>query len=109
MTKSSVNPSSGSPENTNNLSSAAVVCAQEPSLPPLPDKYEAAAHMYPWDLETFKRGEHAIEAYSIPVGCSYGKSVPLWTSEQMQEYARAAISTSPAAAEIACLSPASST
>lgn len=63
-----------------------------PAAQPLPDQYEAAAHMYPCDLETFKTGEHVISAFSIPVGSpDHGKSVPLWTSEQMDDHARKAV------------------
>jgi len=63
-----------------------------PEAQPLPDQYEAAAHMYPCDLETFKTGEHVISAFSIPVGSpDHGKSVPLWTSEQMDDHARKAV------------------
>ena len=60
-------------------------------LPPLPDQYDAAAHMYPWDIEDFQTGEKTGVVFSIPVGCPDGKSVPLWTSEQMRAYARAAV------------------
>lgn len=60
-------------------------------LPPLPDQYDAAAHMYPWDIEDLQTGEKTGVVFSIPVGCSDGKSVPLWTSGQMRDYARAAV------------------
>ena len=60
-------------------------------LPPLPDQYDAAAHMYPWDIEDLQTGEKTGVVFSIPVGCPDGKSVPLWTSEQMRAYARAAV------------------
>jgi hypothetical protein len=55
----------------------------EESEPPL-DADDGAAHMYPWDLERFKSGEHVGEAFSIPVGCPQGKSVPLYTIEQVR-------------------------
>lgn len=61
-------------------------------LPELPDKYEAAAHMFTGSLEEFKTGEKTDTAYSIPVGSpDEGTSVPLWTSDQMRTYALAAI------------------
>ena len=60
-------------------------------LPTLPDQYDAAAHMYPWDIEDFKTDEKTGVVFSIPVGCPDGKSVPLWTSDQMRAYARAAV------------------
>jgi hypothetical protein len=65
------------------------------NLPPLPD--EPAAHMYPADLERFKFGEHTGDAFSIAVGSpDYGKSAPLFTADQMHEYARAALASAPA-------------
>jgi hypothetical protein len=61
-------------------------------LPELPDKYEAAAHMFTGSLDEFKTGEKTDTAYSIPVGSpDEGTSVPLWTSDQMRAYALAAI------------------
>lgn len=57
-------------------------------MPPL-NHYDAAAHMYPCDLEEFKEGEIVREAFSIPVGSpTHGESVPLWTTEQMFAYAK---------------------
>jgi hypothetical protein len=61
-------------------------------LPELPDQYEAAAHMFPVSLAEFKERETTDTAYSIPVGSpDDGKSVPLWTSDQMRAYATEAI------------------
>ena len=68
-------------------------------MPPL-NHYDAAAHMYPCDLEEFKEGEIVREAFSIPVGSpTHGESVPLWTTEQMFAYAKeyAAALSQPAA------------
>ena len=61
-------------------------------LPELPDKYEAAAHMFTGALTEFRHGEKTDTAYSIPVGSpDEGTSVPLWTSDQMRAYATAAL------------------
>ena len=71
-------------------------------MPPL-NHYDAAAHMYPCDLEEFKEGEIVREAFSIPVGSpTHGESVPLWTTEQMFAYAKeyAEALSQPAAQEI---------
>jgi hypothetical protein len=62
-----------------------------PALPPLPDQYEAAAHMYPWDIVKFTSRETTGVAFSIPVGCPDGKSVPLFTADQMRAYAAQAV------------------
>ena len=67
------------------------------ALPPLPDQYEAAAHMFPCDLDDFKTGETFHEAVSIPCGSpTQGRTVPLWTSDQMREYALAATASTQA-------------
>ena len=71
-------------------------------MPPL-NHYDAAAHMYPCDLEEFKDGEIVREAFSIPVGSpTHGESVPLWTTEQMFAYAKeyAAALSQPAASQV---------
>lgn len=53
-------------------------------------KDEAAAHMYPDDLEKFSCRECTAVAYSVRVGSPDGKSVPLFTREQVVEALRAA-------------------
>ena len=58
------------------------------ALPPLP---EPAAHMYPSDLEQFSRKETFAHAFSVAVGNPDERSEPLFTAEQMQAYARAAL------------------
>ncbi len=40
---------------------------------------EPIAHMYPWDLERFQNEETFAQAFSIPVGCPDGRTVPLYT------------------------------
>ena len=48
---------------------------------------EAAAHMYPSDLEKFKSKETFSHAYSVAVGCPDERSVPLFTLSDMVEFA----------------------
>jgi hypothetical protein len=64
--------------------------AAEPALP------EAAAHIYPSDLERFKRSETFADAYSIAVVNPDERSVPLVTLSDCIEYGRqcAALSAS---------------
>ncbi len=52
---------------------------------------EAAAHIYPSDLERFQECETFGHAYSVAVVNPSERSVPLYTAEQVQEFARAAI------------------
>jgi hypothetical protein len=45
---------------------------------------EAAAHIYPSELDRFKENECHGVAYSIAVGCPEERSVPLFTIEQIR-------------------------
>ncbi|MEQ1658428.1 MAG: hypothetical protein ABL896_06585, partial [Hylemonella sp.] len=53
-----------------------------PQRQALPD---AAAHMFPSDLEKFKSQETFAHAYSVKVGCPGEASVELFTLQQLQE------------------------
>lgn len=59
----------------------------------LPEIYkdDSNVHIYPSTLALFKTGEHIGSVFSIRVGNPEELTVPLFTEEQMQEYARQAI------------------
>ncbi len=58
---------------------AAIHMFKEKNTPQVVPQVEPVAHMYPWDLERFQNEETFAQAFSIPVGCPDGKSVPLYT------------------------------
>lgn len=64
-------------------------------LPPLPED-DSIVHIYPWDLERMASNETTTTVFSVAVGCPDGESVPLYTADQMREYARAAQLAAPA-------------
>jgi hypothetical protein len=59
------------------------------TLPPLPVD-DSIVHIYPSDLERMEKGEVTATAFSVAVGCPDERSVPLFTAEQMRDYAAAA-------------------
>lgn len=73
---------------------------EKTQLPPLPE-HDSIVHIYPWDLERMASNETTATAFSVAVGCPDGESVPLYTAEQMQEYALAALAAAAPDAEIA--------
>jgi hypothetical protein len=53
-------------------------------LLPLP-KDENHVTIYPWDLERLASSETTATVFSVAVGCRNGKSVLLYTAEQVRE------------------------
>lgn len=70
---------------------------EKKQLPPLPDADDSIVHIYPWDLERMGSNETAATVFSVAVGCPDGESVPLYTAEQMREYALSALAANPVA------------
>jgi hypothetical protein len=52
---------------------------------------DAAAHMYPSDLETFQESATFAHAYSVPVSNPDERSVPLYRTEQVEYVAHEAV------------------
>ena len=53
-------------------------------------KDDAAAHIYPSDLERCGNSECVVEVFSVRVGNGVERSVPLFTREQVVEAVRSA-------------------
>lgn len=52
---------------------------------------EAAAHMYPSDLEKFQESETFAHAYSVAVGSPDERSVPLYRAEHVEHVVHEAV------------------
>lgn len=69
---------------------------QREKLPALPSADDCIVHIYPSDLERMESNETTAGVYSVAVGCPEERSIPLYTADQMRDYAIVAISAAPA-------------
>ena len=53
---------------------------------------DAAVHIWPDDLEMCQRSECVVKVYSVRMGSPDGKTVPLFSRDQVAEAVRAALS-----------------
>jgi len=61
------------------------------NLPPV-QQYDGTAHIFRSDMQELQTGEKNCQVFSIPMGSpTHGETVPLFSFEYVQEYARATI------------------